>query len=355
MSRSFDAALNMLAARATQVLAFHRITCDSVRSDQRIAHFTSWTACLEMLEQAVRENYRRKARGEPDLAFPLELWASDVSCLNDTLEGKALRSFAHQAATEGTQNHEAPAYVTGQWLRDHSSAGNDCPFLTVAEWKELDTNLTALDPDRPELPVGISEPVYINSGKDYLISFCREYDRLDLWRAYADKAEGVSLAMSIHEALDGLAALGDQSWGLFQVAYGDRAKTRALVLLREPLKRVAAHIRRIKDKDAKAQAVSEALKRLSLLPYLFKHEQFRTEQEIRLIPLVPKEGEIELPGNLARAVVKTGRFFLSCNSTVTLGPRCPERNNRTAVLGVRLRQLFGDNAPPVKHSTIPYQ
>ena len=107
MTAEFDAALAMLGARAQQILGYHRITRDNVGPEETIAHFTSWAACLEMLKQAVEANEGLTTKR----AYPLELWASDVSCLNDTLEGKALRSFAHRAAAARTPSCElSPSY-----------------------------------------------------------------------------------------------------------------------------------------------------------------------------------------------------------------------------------------------------
>ena len=342
MPGAFDDALEALEERTKQILRYHRVCSDQVEDDEIVAHFTSWEACCAIFKVAA------------DHSQHLTLWASDVTCLNDPLEGKALRVFAHDACRRIENGSEyEPPYVSGKWLDYELERANAGPFLSCDEWMQLDATLMTLDPETPAIPAGTVAPVLISSGLAYLISFCRDADRLDLWRAYTQEATGVSLVMPLREAVR---ELNENDWGFYRVAYDERSKTRALVLLREPLCE-AARLLPPKEQPLERQAnVAKVLAALGPLPYMFKHEQFQSEREVRLIPLAGQAADVEKAGQQYRAVVKTDPFFLApCTSKIILGPRCPERSVRAAVLDVWLRKIYGPSAPRVTYSAVPYQ
>ena len=343
------ASLKTLAARVDQVRGYQEISL-TVTTDEELAHFTKWEASCKMLEY-------------PDPGVPdppgVILWAGDADCLNDPLEGQALLLFA-QTTGQLEIGKEAPDYVTGRYNRDLSQAGRqgeydhtDLPHLAFKKWERLFSNLKDLYGDKLSYIVsGSPAPELIVGSNTYLVSFCSDVDRLDLWRAYGENATGICLVMPLAAAVQ---EVKEANWGFYRVAYDDRSKARAWAVLQEPIDHAVKLARRLppgrrEDRLAEIKAI------LNPVHFLFKHDQFRTEREIRLMHRHPAAALVKVKPGDSGTFVPTDAFFLASEgSRVILGPKCPDKKIRAAVLRTHLFKRFGENAPSVERSGVPYQ
>ena len=94
--------------------------------------------------------------------------------------------------------------------------------------------------------------------------------------------------------------------------------------------------------------------------HLYKHPEFQTEREIRLVHHGDGgKARTETIGDILKPVLPTIPFFLKgAHCQIVLGPKTAERaerNRKTAVLKVLLRQVFGHDVPEVEISRVPYQ
>jgi hypothetical protein len=349
---SFPKRLKELSDRVRQILSYHRIDPDNVESHEIIAHFTGWRACEKMLSAA------KTNRG-------LTLWAGDANCLNDPLEGGALIKYAEDIA-DALQSGEEPI---------KSIAEDD-----AAMWKNMKQIVHDLYPSPPRSAARWYVPRPIPSSQVYLVSFCKDKDRLDLWRAYGEQGEGVCMVMPLKSAATLVEKTAD--WRFYKVMYGgqdiralghaDETEgdsrfnrvtyeqdyfTRAWVLLAKPLEEVWDESKKLPSTEQPA-ARKEIVDSISPVLHLYKHYEFQTENEIRLVYYrVNAKPEIEKIRDNERAILKTRAFFLKAKDCkIVLGPRAPDRNHRIAYLRARLGQLFtNDLLPEVEISRVPYQ
>ncbi|MDB5470162.1 MAG: hypothetical protein JWR84_1722 [Caulobacter sp.] len=349
MATALDKRLTDLRHRVTQLMNYQKVSSPGTAAV--ISHFTPWEGCHGML-QDVRN---RRGRG---FASGLRLWAGDSNCLNDPLEGRELLRFAEAVVEPSRLALDLqPHYVSGRWPRypigdapPDAGDSEDTPSLPVDEWEKLSRVLATLYRLPPLQIAGSTEPLTVAS-KVHLVSFCRERDRLDLWRTYGEKGTGVCMAMPLSRAL---ASVTETGWGFYYVAYDERSKARAWALLINPLYSIFELILQETDNSKRGAIIDRTLNEIRPALFLFKHEQYRSEREIRLLYTGNRPPEIVLDG--AKAVVKTQAFFLGgTGCSVILGPTMKDRSFRAAVLNVELSKAFGANAPIVQLSRAPYQ
>ena len=350
----WDSLISELSEMSDYISSFNKLTVEQcVNSKHKISHFTNWSACVAIL-----------GKDKPS-ADGLELWASDASCLNDSLEGRELFAFANIKLREiealSNEDSPPPAYLSGNWQEPLENGDRDAPFMDQDEWTELSKVLNSLglgSGSRDEEP--LVQPT-IAKEHAYLISFCETGDRLDLWRAYTEKATGVSLTMPLKTAVE----TPPKGFAFYRVSYDDLAKTRALTVLKNPMRAlIEALPDKSSDKDAWNKKRDEIVSALGVVPLLFKHPAFSTEMEIRLVGLksqlqhAGRKPEVVPIGEIPRVVFKTGPFFLDRHdSYVTLGPRCADRNPKSVFLAARLNEIFEttrSSSEWVRNSDIPF-
>jgi Protein of unknown function (DUF2971) len=340
---TFDDALEILKKRVDQVCGYQKVL-KSKTGMEELAHFTHWESCCNMLK-ALDSNSN-------GIAF----WAGEADCLNDPLEGYALLKFAEETAggnkIKKVRNYPPEFSKHGEIL-DHYAIGS--PYLNPKEWRLIFKNLQNLYGGIhhyivPSLPASDS----ILSSNTYIVSFCVDADRLDLWRAYGDKAEGACLVMPLKSAVK---MVEGSDWTFFRVAYDARSKARAWAVLHGPLNEV---LKTCEDKNLSAR---EKLKRyqniretLDPVHYLFKHEQFRTEHEVRLVRTAASIPKLEVKPNDKGAYTLTNNFFLgSARCRVILGPKSPDTKIRAATLRAYFSSKFPNHQPTVHRSNVPFQ
>jgi Protein of unknown function (DUF2971) len=335
------APLEILKSRVDQVLDYQRVL-PSADGGEELAHFTQWESCCKMLE-VLDDN-------SPGIAF----WAGEADCLNDPLEGLALIVFAEETGgnqqTNGANGGLSRSLVKTSNSVESDDIGN--PQIESAEWGALFANLQQLYGGTGNYIVsGSPAPEMIVSCNTYVVSFCRDADRLDLWRAYGKDATGACLVMPLNKALEKVAT---SDWVFYRVAYDARSKTRAWAILHRPLSDALAACSELPpgEKEEQHQKI-----RTSLDPvhYLFKHEQFRTEREVRLVRTACGP-HLRVKPNDAGAYTLTEKFFLgSAGCRVILGPKSLDIKIRAAVLRAYFSTKFPTNPPTVHRSNVPYQ
>ena len=199
---------------------------------------------------------------------------------------------------------------------------------------------------------GWYEPRALLASQLYLVSFCNDMDRLDLWRAYGEDGTGVCMVMPLQTAAK---AVARTDWTFFRVMYDEPAMRRAWILLEKPLTQAWAATRTM-GMAKQANALKQILAAVSRCS-ISKHPQFATENEIRLVyqgtnPR-PRTAQVR---NEWRPVLDTEPFFLKgANCKVILGPKIQERNRKITSLQVWLAKVFRNDTPEVQISGVPYQ
>jgi hypothetical protein len=349
--------LDILKKRVEQVCAYQEIKLGRTVTGG-LAHFTKWEACCSMLAQA-KALVPPAASGEPSGGIDgVSLWAGDAHSLNDPLEGQALLLFAQLIANGELRDRD---FVTGKYSEDRRTNGPaeeddhaDLPHLAAAKWTSLFKALKKIYPNRiSHIVSGSPSPEPIIGSDTYLVSFCRDADRLDLWRAYGDSAEGICLVMPLEQAVRALEAVPE--WGFYRVAYDERSKTRAWAVLHQPVIAAVDKMRDLPSDEKKHQA--ERIRTiLNPVHYLFKHEQFRTEREVRLIRRPPLPANAKRKPGDSGTYLPTEPFFLSgAGCKIILGPKCPDQKIRAAVLRSYLQDCFSATIPVVERSGVPFQ
>lgn len=333
--------LSKLSNRIAQILRYHRIDSGRIPGTEIIAHFAGWGACEAML----RENTRRG----------ISLWGGDANCLNDPLEGRALIKFVEDILKRSGEL-TLPKHLSlgGPHSSSHPAVvKRPIADLSEAAWKSMHRIIHSLYCPPTPSASGWYEPRAIPASEVYLVSFCNDMDRLDLWRAYGEDGAGVCMVMPLEAAAK---AVAKTDWALFRVMYDEAAMRRAWILLEKPLSEAWAATNAL-GSATQANTRKRILDAVSPVFHLYKHPQFATENEIRLVYQggnpTPKTAKIR---NEWRPVLETEPFFLKgAGCKIILGPRIQERNRKITSLQVWLKGVFGKNAPEVQISGVPYQ
>jgi hypothetical protein len=347
--RKFSNALDKLKKRVLQIVSYHAVKPENIGKEEKLAHFTSWVSCAAMLK-GLEE---RRAGSKPQDG--LVLWASDATCLNDPLEGSALISFAEKEH----RRHSPSGQITslGGFAHQHSEDflrnRLDAALLAI-RWKSLRQALLEIYRAPPSSATAWTVRKAPSPSKIFLVSFCNAGDRLDLWRFYGRDGTGICMVMPLIEAANALA--GSADWKLFRVAYDDASMARAWTLLEGPLRETWRAAKKLRG-SARLRAFDSIQSALSLAFHLYKHPEFSSEAEIRLMYLGP-DNKSELKPDIAngKPTIETTSFFLnSGNCAVILGPKIEQPNIRHAALERDLEKLFPQNTPVVRSSNVPYQ
>ncbi len=337
---------DQLSDRVEQILRYHLIDCSRAMGGV-VAHFSTLEACEGMLLTAIKD---RKAG--------ITLWAGDANCLNDPLEGRALVKYVEDTLKLPFPRRAIPPppvpLVGSPHSVSHPALPRSVADLPKASWEVLGKIVHGLYEPLPPSATGWSEPRLLPSSEVYLVSFCSETDGLDLWRPYGDDGKGACMVMPLESATK---LVANTEWGFYKVMYADEYLRRAWILLETPLNRVWVEVCKSPSPNDQAVLRNKVLDTISPVLHLYKHGQFASENEIRLVfrGTKPSADTQEIRGK-RRPVLYTDPFFLKGRGCkIVLGPKTPDRNRQIASLKVLLRKLFKRNTPEVQISGVPYQ
>ncbi len=301
-----------------------------------VAHFTSLEALYSMLPKvAVGEQApSRKDRNH------LRLY--NIEYVNDPQEGKSLLG--------PTSNSAQP--LNKLLLPNHESGPDD-----------------NLEQSFESLPLqGLAFSVYVGS-------FTLRADRLDLWRAYGRDGTGYCLVTPFSAFRDGMTPTEHGFAGLvaieqddrqvpmalYRVAYGQEPVAKALDQLNPSLQKLFSAI----DKYAQVRRNGEEIKAkiyltiraiFSDILYLYKNEEYKSEEEVRMlapyaISAQAVKADNQMPGRL---YVKTVPFLFPPGSRIIIGPKVPRPEAVRLELKHRLDRN-GHRDVDVVCSRIPYR
>lgn len=343
--------LDNLGLQVDQILRRHRLS--KVPEDTHLAHFTSVESLGKIL--SAYEDHRELSDywPQPKLQpIPLSLWRSDVSCLNDPLEGRALFEFVK------TASKRRRAKVWGKMMFDDD------------EWLGLENTISEVFETPAGEPRSRQKPLRRVLIASFTMLAHGEEERLDLWRAYGINAAGVCLSMPLKIAIENLG----EATPLYRVEYSELAKATTWRMLWNHLSAIRKAARgSLPAEDPKGKIRPEdqsEIKRLcEKLFHVYKHAQYENEREVRLVHVVDsdepdryhKKGVFFGPGlrtdlSLNRVFSYSPPFFMaSPDSRIIIGPRAKEADRLASTLEAYFGMLWGDNAPAVRVSTVPYR
>ena len=219
----------------------------------------------------------------------------------------------------------------------------------------------------------------------YVCAFSGESDRLDLWRAYGRNGEGCSITVKIVKGmktmsdydLTGFIGIGDSDIqnkntsdakviphdDIFKVRYGDSEEgaEKAVSDLSPILKKLKRILESGVSEEEITQAKNAARETLSILCYLYKHPEYRTEDEYRMLRAVDIESEdLKCDERIPpRLYVETSSFLFTgeSESKIIIGPRVSSENQTAFEIYAR-RQLIRNgwrNTATIADSKIKYR
>lgn len=214
----------------------------------------------------------------------------------------------------------------------------------------------------------------------YTCSFSSETDRLDLWRAYGNDGDGVSIVTpsgafdrpdNQHKPLAGLAysrelALSDNAPNgseaevplvLYKVCYNEKEFRQSIRELRPTLKKLSNYKTTLSSPQF--ECVREAVRMLLCdIQFLYKNKEYENEKELRLIYTASIHSNIlhmdeRTPGRL---YVKTRPLaFEHPKSRVVIGPKVKEKTVAELNCKFRLARHGKLKNTEVVQSTIHYR
>ncbi len=219
------------------------------------------------------------------------------------------------------------------------------------------------------------EPITTNELPEQIfsLSFSKNRDNLNLWRAYGTtngQANGVGLFIPNKTlkkfALDGLKSiqtepseLGEDTddFLLFEVKYGEvlvKAMWKKIKpALNELFKRIDALTASDEIRDQMDRCIVLALSRLT---YLYKHDAYAAEQEVRAIALRPLAQAKMDERTPSRLYCETPELlFLDKGSSIILGPQTADKTALLWETRKRLALLGLDDKVSVTVSTVPFR
>ena len=289
-------------------------------------HFTSIAALYSMLPR------RDQSHELGDLEAKNEMRLYNIQYLNDPQEGQPLLEQAENGFNE---------LLT---------------FYSNVETKEPKAE-ALIEP----LPLrGLDFSVYVGS-------FTLKTDRLDLWRAYGNDGDGYCIVTpfadfepstnSIHKGnKDQKSHQTEQprfpdtvQRKLYKVFYEEKELKETINQIRPFIEKIAKH-RDLSAKKTKAKGIRfpETYEKINLtvreilseLLYLYKNDQYQSEEEVRIIspqPISSKNLHLD-EQTPAKLYVKTEPFLFHRNSKIILGPKVSDPVQISLELKKRLDQ-----------------
>jgi len=324
---------------------FHRHLVQPNRTnDLQLSHFTKQESLIKILHSY--EKHR-----PPDWLLKkhyLSLWLSDVSCLNDPLEGKALFDFVEY------------------WSRVGGFKQFGSKSFSSSEWEDLRHIAGWLRGDAARVMSSSRDPVV---RRILICSFTQDTDRIDLWRAYGADGSGICLSMPAAEAISRLQAYKDRVSALYHVRYSAEDKATTWTMLNNHLKPLLELSQQIVLEDDKESLRTKVVAECEQVFHLYKHQQYRNEHEMRLLRTFdltepscfanPRDGfgpGLRVDLELNRVYAYSNPFFFGdTDSQIILGPKVHDASRLATTLSTFLEQLWPSHAPGVGLSTAPYR
>jgi TPR repeat protein len=301
-----------------------------------LTHYTSAKVALSVILQKPDPD---KAQANEDHPFTRKLRIGMAAYLNDPTEGKYVFDAVQKANDFDIQ------HIQNRFERFYADA------------EPITTN---------ELPEQI-----------FSLSFSKNRDNLNLWRAYGTtkgQANGVGLFVPKQTlrkfVLDGLKSIQAEPFKqgedaddflLFEVKYGEVPVKEMWAKIQPALD---ALFKRIKALDA-SDEIRDQMDRcivlaLSRLTYLYKHDAYAAEQEVRAIALRPlAQAKMDARTDEctpSRLYCETPELlFLDKGSSIILGPQTADKTELLWETRKRLALLGLDDKVSVTVSTVPFR
>ena len=219
----------------------------------------------------------------------------------------------------------------------------------------------------------------------YICAFTANEDRLDMWRAYGNNGDGYSITSTIPGRIKADEELrvmqqmqrqpssfpediqepspepdapkDDDKISIYKVLYGTAAQD-AFDELKEPLKTLKGILKGINNEEVSQTAKALAIQILADLRYLYKDEEYKLEDEYRIIRVIEAGNEklkCDETSQPPRFYMETLPFlFREEGCKITIGPRVTEK----AATKIYIEQYLHKNnwgTTKVVHSKIKYR
>lgn len=207
----------------------------------------------------------------------------------------------------------------------------------------------------------------------FICSLTLDSDRLDLWRAYGNDGDGYCLTFDFDgrqqirsnevifhrenqdvfyaadsadakENLKQPKSAGEQAPNiappvLYQIRYADKDIIATLEKLHEPLIALQKLRAELESDELREELDACIASMLLELLYLYKDEQYANEHEVRAVRMLPLNdarirSDERTPGRL---YIETNPFLFTTNSTITVGPKVPGKDQLAALWNLRWR------------------
>lgn len=203
----------------------------------------------------------------------------------------------------------------------------------------------------------------------YIGSFSLVEDRLNLWRAYTNHGNGFSIvtpssAFAKNFSVPQMAAAWSselkpaQRFTLYKVLYGNEDAERAIEALRPILNKLEKILKMLAPEQATA-VCRIARMVVDELRYLYKSEEYDSEEEVRFVTALRLDSEYVRRDNMspsAKLYAETRAFlFAKPGSKIIIGPIVNERASVAMALRQNLSDRGWDGACKVEYSKVKYQ
>ena len=207
----------------------------------------------------------------------------------------------------------------------------------------------------------------------FICSLTLDSDRLDLWRAYGNDGDGHCLTFDfdgsqqarsrevvlhrenqdVFYAADSADAkenpkqsklANEQSPNitppvLYKIRYADEDIISTLEKLHEPLIALQKLRAELESDELREELDACIASMLLELLYLYKDEQYANEHEVRAVRMLPLNdsrirSDERIPGRL---YIETNPFLFTTNSSITVGPKVPGKDQLAALWNLRWR------------------
>lgn len=329
-----------------------------------ISHFTTLDGFMKICKSSLCKSKKKMPEG-------LRLFLSDTTYLNDPFEGDALYEYLDSVPDRSAEHQRERNSIREEFSPLEFHQKQDSYSLNRSEADEILDFLERL---------GVKGTAAKSNGNTaineriFVCSFTSRDDYLDLWRAYGNDGNGVCLSMKAGESIKRLENYGEPprnpDYQLYRVAYDNAEKARTWLQL---LPRIREIVRLVKDDQGLdwSNVQAEILSDLTMLSHLYKHEQYSSEGEVRLIrkahiadsnvlfksknKKTPEHLHVDVTGNRVFSYSPPFFFGNSVNSRLIIGPKVPDGKRLRVTLSAYLKTLWPKKTPRVELSTVPYQ